>query len=252
MSILLTLLILSLLVIVHEWGHYIVSKKIGVGVEEFSIGLGPTLYAKEGKETLFSIRALPLGGFCRLRGEAEEDESRIDRKDTTAYFNRTKFERFLILAAGATMNFIFGILCLLILGIIRSGSLLGGIQSGLITAFQIFIAIFQGLAMLLTGSAGLNDVAGPIGMVQVVSDVSTYGWTGIGLLTAILSINLGIINLFPFPALDGGQIFILIIEKVIGKDLPENKVGTINLIGMMLLLSLAVLVAINDIRRIIG
>jgi len=254
MSIVLTLMILSILVIVHEWGHYIVSKKIGVGVEEFSIGLGPTLYAKEGKETLFSIRALPIGGFCRLRGEAEdaEEQTHFDSKDLTAFVNRTKFERFLILLAGSGMNFIFGIFCLLFLGIYRDRALFSGIQFALTVAYQFFVSTFQGLAMLFTGGAGLNDVAGPIGMVQLVSEVTAYGWPNIVFFMALLSINLGVLNLFPFPALDGGQILVIIIEKIIGKDIPQDKVGYINLIGMMLLLSLAVLVAINDIRRITG
>lgn len=254
MAVLLTLAILSILVIVHEWGHYIVSKKIGVAVEEFSIGLGPTLYTKQGKETLFSIRALPIGGFCRLRGEAEdiEEQASFDSKDPTAFVNRTKLERFLILLAGSGMNFIFGIICLTILGIYKDRAVVSGIQYGLTVAIHIVVTTFQGLAMLITGTAGLNDVAGPIGMVQLVSEVTTYGWPNTVFFMALLSINLGILNLFPFPALDGGQILIIAVEKIIGKDLPQDKVGYINLIGMLLLLSLAVLVAINDIRRMMG
>ncbi len=84
LMILLTLFILSILVVIHEWGHYIVAKKTGVYVLEFAMGMGPKLFSHQGKETLFTIRALPIGGFCRMYGETVEEETEDSEEDKQA------------------------------------------------------------------------------------------------------------------------------------------------------------------------
>lgn len=133
--IILTLLILTVLVVSHEFGHFIMAKKHGVTVLEFAIGMGPALYRRQGKETLFTIRALPIGGFCRMLGEEEEDEDAEDGQslrdtgnensasdavitekvpaqgeelDPGDFRAKSKAQRFSILAAGPVMNFILG------------------------------------------------------------------------------------------------------------------------------------------------
>ncbi|MEG2419267.1 MAG: site-2 protease family protein, partial [Eubacterium sp.] len=109
LMVILTLLILSILVVVHEWGHYIVAKKTGVYVIEFAIGMGPVLFSRQGKETRFSIRAFPIGGFCRLYGENDNDDDAetepeplpISVDESRSFQNKTKGQRLAILVAGA-------------------------------------------------------------------------------------------------------------------------------------------------------
>ena len=263
--VLLTLLILSILVVVHEWGHFIAARKTGVFVEEFSIGMGPLIYAKQGKETQFSIRALPLGGFCKMRGEGdagEEDEETaaedaavrepVDPDDPRSFSNKTKGQRFIILVAGAAMNIVFAFVLLVLIYLFKGANILQALGLGLETTGKFGITIYQSLYMLVTGQVGMNDVAGPIGMVSKVHDFFQYGIIALMSFTALISVNLGVINLLPLPALDGGQIMIIIIEKLVGRDLDPKKANMINYIGFMALMLLAVVIAVNDVMRIIG
>ncbi|MEG1184487.1 MAG: site-2 protease family protein [Eubacterium sp.] len=260
LMILLTLLILSILVVVHEWGHYIAAKKLGVFVEEFSIGMGPLVFSKQGKETQFSIRAFPLGGFCKMRGEGDadvEDENQekekqvIDPDDPRSFSNKSKSQRFIILVAGATMNIIFAYVCLVIIFLMKGTSLWGAISNAFLTTGNFAGTIYQSLYMLITGKVGMNDIAGPIGMVTMVQSFFQYGFIALMSFTALISVNLGVINLLPLPALDGGQIFIIIIEKIVGRDLDPKKANMINYIGFMALMLLAVVIAVNDVMRLI-
>jgi len=98
LQILYTVLVLGLLVTVHEFGHFIVAKKTGVRVLEFAIGMGPAIFKKQGKETLFSIRILPIGGYCKMEGEDE------DSSDPGAFCNKPVWKRILVVVAGAAMN----------------------------------------------------------------------------------------------------------------------------------------------------
>lgn len=265
LMVLLTLLILSVLVVVHEWGHFIAARKTGVFVEEFSIGMGPLIYAKQGKETQFSIRALPLGGFCKMRGEGdtgEEDEETtaedaavrepVDPDDPRSFSNKTKGQRFIILVAGAAMNIVFAFVLLVLIYLFKGANILQALGLGLTTTGKFGITIYQSLYMLVTGQVGMNDVAGPIGMVSMVHDFFQYGIIALMSFTALISVNLGVINLLPLPALDGGQIMIIIIEKLVGRDLDPKKANMINYIGFMALMLLAVVIAVNDVIRIMG
>jgi len=252
LSIILTLLILSILVVVHEFGHFIAARKIGVAVEEFSIGMGPALYKRQGKETLFAIRILLIGGYCKLRGEAEENDAEtggFDPNDQTNFLNKSKKERLLILVAGVMMNFIFGYLCLLI-ALFMHGEGLKAFGEAFILSGNFGFAILDSLRMMITGEVGIDQVAGPIGMVTMVNDFVQQGIMTMLSFTALISINLGILNLLPLPALDGGQILIIIIEKIIKRDIPREKTGLINFIGFALLMIFAIIVAFHDILRL--
>jgi regulator of sigma E protease len=267
LMVVITLLILSVLVVVHEWGHYITARKNGVYVMEFAIGMGPKIYSRQGKQTLFSIRAFPIGGFCRLYGETEEDSEENDdsgaRKEDTPelpewvdeswnFKNKTKGQRFVILIAGAMMNVIFAILCLIVVFLLRGQPFGTAVVRGFTTTWTFAGMIFSSLGMLFGGQLSLNDFAGPIGMVTMVSDFYQYGFAALLSFTALISVNLGIINLLPLPALDGGQALILIIEKIVGKDLNPKKADMINTIGFVALMVLAIVIAINDVLRIAG
>ena len=106
MYIVLAILAFGILIITHELGHFFAAKAFGVKVNEFAVGMGPTLLKKQGKETLYSLRLLPLGGFCAMEGE---DEDTGDRSFTS----KPKWQRAIILCAGATMNFVFGLIMIL-------------------------------------------------------------------------------------------------------------------------------------------
>ena len=108
MYILLAILVFGILIAVHELGHFLVAKACGVRVDEFAIGMGPAIWKKQKGETLYAVRCLPIGGFCAMAGEDEA----ID--DPRAFTSQPAWKRFLILCAGAFMNFVFGLLLLLI------------------------------------------------------------------------------------------------------------------------------------------
>lgn len=353
--ILLTLLIFSVLVLVHEAGHFAVAKINGIMVEEFAIGMGPVVFSKQVGETLYSFRALPIGGFCRMLGE-DEDES-----DSRAFNNKGVLARIAVVATGPIMNFVFGFIAVFIVmstsaAVIEPvvGSILensNAINQGLMEGDRIkkinnqSVHTYQDLSLTMAGEDGsdinvvverngneqsltitpipndsgtgfiigfspviktgllaeevegynqstlsetvynsfytlvyyvksvvvgfvrlftLNlspaEVAGPIGIVQVVGDTVEVGITysiwsvvrSLLTLSALLSVNLGVINLFPIPAMDGGRLVFLIIEGLRGKPMDRNREGFIHFLGFVLLMMFMFVVASNDIFRIIS
>lgn len=277
--IILTLLILTVLVVSHEFGHFIMAKKHGVTVLEFAIGMGPALYRRQGKETLFTIRALPIGGFCRMLGEEEGDEDAEDGQslrdtgnensasdavitekvpaqgeelDPGDFRAKSKAQRFSILAAGPVMNFILGFVILLICYFLLGANPIQAVTAAF-RAFGTFAsAVFESLKMLFTGEVGINDLAGPIGMVSMVGEVYTYGFVTLLSFAAFLSINLGLMNLLPIPALDGGQMLIIICEAIYGKNLSDKVKGILIGASFVFLIGLMLFVAVNDVMRIVG
>ena len=277
--IILTLLILTVLVVSHEFGHFIMAKKHGVTVLEFAIGMGPALYRRQGKETLFTIRALPIGGFCRMLGEEEEDEDAEDGQslrdtgnensasdavitekvpaqgeelDPGDFRAKSKAQRFSILAAGPVMNFILGFVILLICYFLLGANPIQAVTAAF-RAFGTFAsAVFESLKMLFTGEVGINDLAGPIGMVSMVGEVYTYGFVTLLSFAAFLSINLGLMNLLPIPALDGGQMLIILCEAIYGKNLSDKVKGILIGASFVFLIGLMLFVAVNDVMRIVG
>jgi len=257
LMIVLTLLILTVLVVVHEFGHFIVARKTGVYVIEFAIGMGPKIFSRKVKETIFSVRLFPIGGFCRLLGEdSEEDLEEFDLPedlDESRYFsNKGKGQKILILVAGAAMNFIFAFLCILLVYLGRNVAFFPAILRSFKTIGEFSGLIYQSLYQLVAGQLGLNDFAGPIGMVGMVQSFVQYGFLTLVSFTALISVNLGVINLLPIPALDGGQIFIALVELIVRRDLSPQKANLINLIGFGLMMFLAIIVAVNDVLRIIN
>jgi len=150
------------------------------------------------------------------------------------------------------MNIVFAFVLLVLIYLFKGANILQALGLGLETTGKFGITIYQSLYMLVTGQVGMNDVAGPIGMVSMVHDFFQYGIIALMSFTALISVNLGVINLLPLPALDGGQIMIIIIEKLVGRDLDPKKANMINYIGFMALMLLAVVIAVNDVMRIIG
>jgi len=353
-SILVFLVVLSILVLVHEAGHFLTAKKMGVKVEEFGFGIPPRIFGKKIGETLFSVNLLPFGGFVRLHGEQMEEEATDIKR---SFLHKSKKARALIVIAGVVMNFILAVICFAVvysfsgipkdtgrLKVIdvassspaeRYGILVGdiitkvgkneinsadnfmnviSINKGVKTNFEIerningektnlklnitpredppkgegpigvtvttmelyfpsillrpFYGIYYGFKdsifwgktiavglwkMIFDAFHGQNpkDISGPIGIFAVTTESAKNAIVTLINFIGILSVNLAILNILPFPALDGGRLFFIVIEKLIGRKISLKLEATINNIGFIILLGLLLLITIGDIKRLI-
>ena len=340
LQIILAILAFGVLVIVHEFGHVITAKRGGVQVNEFWIGMGPTLLKHEYKGTLYCLKLLPFGGACVMEGEDGESENEHA-------FGKAKLpRRMLIVCAGALMNFLVGFLIVLavmqpngpnggyIVSTIASvdpastaaGDLKAGDEILKIDGYHILVrSDFEtalsrtastthkvtvrregekvtlpsvkleatvtdangnkrigitfaelpdslgmhlsmsvrtavnyarlvwssmGMGMLVSGQVGVDQLAGPVGMAEVMADTAKYSMISFFQLVAFISINLGVMNLLPLPALDGGRLVFLIIEGIRRKPVPPKYEGYVHAAGLMLLLMLMVYVTGQDVLRI--
>ena len=339
----LAIILFCIMIFPHELGHFIAARRVGVKVNEFAFGMGPAIWKKQGRETLYSIRLLPVGGFCAMEGE---DGDSGDSADPRAFGNKKPWQKIVVLAAGSFMNIICAIVIMsLIVGImgftttvidevaedlparevgIQEGDKLiqiddtkieqwadvsKAIQASEGNAMEVtfernnevktvsvvpqlkdgvdaqgnpvqgyalgvtckishnpFMAVvdgaqatwnmvkmmFSALGQLFSGQAGVDELSGPVGMINMVNQTSQYGFWYYGFLTALICVNLAIINMLPLPALDGGRIIFVIYTMITGKTVSEKVEGTIHMVGMALLLALMVFVTMNDITRIFG
>lgn len=339
--------ILAVLILIHEFGHFIAAKLNGVKVDEFGIGFPPRLFSKKYHGTRYSINLIPLGGFVSLLGENE------DVKTHGSYFSKKVWQKITIIIAGVLMNFLLAILVLTIgfsygmtplvsdpttlsgqkssevmvvevvpnsaaakVGL-ESGNILKGfstpddlqkftkshagqkvtlevvkdrqdqsvqvdlaqsdaplgvgvvsvtkvkqpIYKAFVTAIVevgksiaiVFVVLWQIIKSLFTtgttGEAGAG-VVGPVGIYNFTASALKIGWIYILQLLAILSINLGIINILPFPALDGGKVFFLALEGIFRKKVIRQEVeNIIHTIGFIILILLMLAVIFRDILR---
>lgn len=349
-EILVAIIVLSILVFIHELGHFSVAKKLGIGVEEFGLGLPPRLWGKKVGETIYSVNWLPFGGFVKLTGEDPEDES--NPKDKAAlkkhFWARSKKERAAVLLAGVTMNFLLAVLIISYIftqGVFvpteqvhvekvqeNSPAALAGIQDGdvivsldgqsitktetlisltkekagetlplvvrrgeatltltltprkdpppdegplgvvisnleerkypwyqapfygLIEAFRmsyLMLALLGDLVWRLVTfqPIGGDTVAGPIRIIEEVGKASQQGIMSVLNIMGLLSLNLAIFNLLPIPALDGGRLLFVVLEKFIGHKVRPRIELMAHQLGMVFFISLLVLVTINDLLR---
>lgn len=314
---------------IHEGGHFTVAKLCNVKVNEFAIGFGPVIWKKQGKETKYAVRLIPLGGFVSMEGE----ERRSDSK--RSFSNASIPKRLAIVVAGAVVNIVFGTIVYFIL-ISSSGTYATneidktiegypaseiGLQQGdkiieinnkqiqdkidldklfknnngeevdlkiqrqdQILEYSItpkeengyyylgveleksedtfynhvifginetekfLSSIGENLKQLFTGKIGVNQMVGPVGIGEVVS--KTTGIQDFIYLLALISLSLGITNLLPIPALDGGKILILLIEAIRKKPLKQETEAYIQLVGFTLLIMLSIYVTFNDISHL--
>ena len=229
--------LLGFLIFIHELGHFLVAKLFNVKIKQFAIGFGPTIWKKQGKETSYEIKAIPMGGFVNMLGEEEPVE------DERAYNKKSIPKKICILLAGGIVNIIFG---LIVCAIIASSIL--GIKNGVLFTGEFLKATFQGIGQLFTGQIGTDQLVGVVGISDMV--VETQGVMDFAYMLAVISVSLGVTNLLPFPPLDGGKILLLIIEAIRKKPLKQNTEISIQMAGFFLLIGLTIFVTYNDIARI--
>lgn len=335
------LFVIAICILIHELGHFISARYVGIQVHEFAFGMGPALFKKKKGETLWSIRAFPIGGFVRLAGMGEERFG--ENVDPQRAFNRkTPWQRLLVLAAGPFSNIILAIILTAIflmghgvldlkepvigsvmtgypaakiglvsgdrvvainghkvagweemsvllrtqakkgpvnLDILREGRtfsfkvvipidpiykvpLLGirpplvrfGPGKALVEAlgysWQMGVDIVRGVIAWISGTQKV-EVAGPVGIASLAGEAARQGaWMFVSFL-AVINLNLGLLNLFPFPALDGGHLFFVLGEILTGRKLPEKWENLIHYAGFIFLLLLILVVTWKDILKLI-
>ncbi len=344
-SLIIFIFILGIIVLVHEFGHFICAKKSGVHIYEFSIGMGPLIYSHKGKKDgiLYNIRAFPIGGYVSMAGEIYDDIEGNDIKKDELMCNKPWYKRVIILLAGIFNNFVLGIVILLILSIffgsmtstltidhvdndsavekagIMANDKIVSIDDRKVDSWDVAIIYLNykkndgesykitvlrdnkelsfdvvpsviktedgnerksfGLNMyykkdrnalevvteaftkfgniiksmivtlggLFTGKISLNNLSGPVGIYKVVDEAANSGLAKLLYIMAYLSINVGFINLLPFPAFDGGHVFYMVIELITRKKMNQKIEGIINTIGFILLMILMVIITIKDI-----
>ncbi len=332
-GILAAIVIFAILVIVHEGGHFMAAKAVGVKVNEFSVGMGPLLLKKQKGDTQYSIRAVPIGGYVAMEGESEDSE------DERAFNRKPAWAKALVIAAGPFMNFV---LAVLVLGALitwygtsvtpyigevgpdtpayeaglregdrilkvngkevdtgeaiaeaissaaesadsvdityrsshasepvtstvsfreeedghkrigiqfrRGHNVLTGMKYGLIRSVELEKEMLSVLGKMITGKGSTEDVVGPVGIVNVVDQTAQTGFANLLLLLAILSLNLGLVNILPFPALDGGRLLFILIRAVTGKAITDSMENAVHYFGLILLLALMLLITMKDIN----
>lgn len=328
------IILLGLLIFIHELGHFTVAKLCNVKVNEFAIGFGPTIYKKQGKETKYNLRLIPLGGFISMEGEEERSN------DSRSYSKVSILKRMAIVFAGPIVNILFATVIYflltfsagpyisnevneilpgygaensgiqvndIIIGINgekveskydlskiidtsngqnlnievnRNGEILQynvkptevklaediftyyiGISfkpardnfinrciNGTISTKEFLISIVDNIKQLFTGKVGVDKMMGPVGISKVVA--KTDGFKEFIQMMALISLSLGVTNLLPIPALDGGRILILLIEAIRRKPLNEKLEINIQLLGFSFLIILSLYITYNDILRI--
>ncbi len=350
MSIVFAILIFSFLIFIHEFGHFIAAKIFGVQVNEFSMFMGPAIFKKKKGDTLYSIRCIPIGGYCAMEGEDE------DTDNPRSFQKATWWKRLIILSAGSFMNLIAGIVLMVLVFMPVKEATVPVIESfeeyctidgengfqvgdeiievdgeriyvypdlnmlltlnegdthdivikrnGTTVVFNDFYmekhavqddagneqylygmnfhrrqmsftmrvkyawnncintvrVVRLSLQMLLTGKAGLQDMSGPVGIVQIMSETTAAAATALDAIInmlyfgAFLAINLAVMNMLPIPALDGGRVVALLlttsIEAITRKKINPKFEGYIHTIGMILLLALMAVIMFKDIFMI--
>lgn len=363
MKIIIAILIFSLIIIIHELGHFLFAKRGGIYVTEFSLGMGPRILSRQAGETRYSLRLLPFGGSCMMLGEDgteedalapkdREDEELVSRlraaaREGRSFNDKSVWTRISVVAAGPIFNFILAfILALIIIGSIGYDAPVvaavsdgypaqeAGMQAGdriveiggknihvyreisrftqfhqgetttmvyerdgqrytvdLIpkqsengvyyygfrgsgvrtkgnvlqiigySAYEVKYWIdttIQSLHMMVKGQVGMKDLSGPVGIVNVIGesyeaskpDGAFYVWLNMLHISILLTANLGVMNLLPIPALDGGRLVFLFLEVIRRRRIDPEKEGMVHFAGLIVLVALMVFVMFNDFRNI--
>ncbi|MBU2577993.1 RIP metalloprotease RseP [Patescibacteria group bacterium] len=355
MTLIIFILILSVLVFIHELGHFIAAKRAGILVEEFGFGLPPRIWGKKVGETIYSINALPIGGFVKLFGEDGAASVKTSASQGRAFYEKSLLRRFYVLIGGVTMNVLLAVVVFSVLYFIygiptKTGEIqivavsenspaseiglkakdkivsvdnqkfsnieefidyttlrageevelviarenesqvyritprkeppqgegplgvaisdtelkkypvwqmpyLGvreGFRESVAWGKMILVSLRDNVVLKLArGEAPSKDLAGPVGIYQITGQVKEAGFLALLQFLGILSVNLAIINILPFPALDGGRLVFLGYEAVFRKKVSPKIEVWANTAGMVLLLAFMLLITVNDIVRLV-
>lgn len=363
MNIFLFLVIIAVLVLVHEFGHFIVAKLFKIRVDEFAIGFPPRLFARKRGETEYSINLLPIGGYVKIFGENPNEENTTGVDAHRSFANKNRLIQSAVLVAGVGMNLIFGWILFagvimvglpipngyageqvlmdskttilgvlpgspaeaaqlqngdvimnvsfhdhvmanpsveevqrfigshadkeIVLDVVRSGEskvvtavpksgvvegkaalgvslgqtgvlklpFFSALKESAIITYDLFFTIVFGLYDLLhgifVGNPNLSGIAGPVGIVGLVGSASGVGVTYLLSFVAMISINLAVINLIPFPALDGGRLLFVILETITRRRIKPVIANTLNTAGFAVLIILMIVITYHDIVNII-
>ncbi len=344
------ILVLAAVIFFHELGHFVIARKLKLGVVTFSVGFGPKIWKKTIDKTEYCLSAIPLGGYCAIVGEYSPEVEELGFTEDESIVNRPPLDRLLVALAGPLANFIFaffiyfgvawysGANILLpvvgdiapnsaaaeiglqkndiilsinanlidewsdvtdiigktngatseleyerdgkifvseftpkeslrtnlygeeekafLLGISPSGDskviplgLFGALKEGFNQIYQVIYMTLEGLVKLVTGTVSTDNLGGPIYIAQVLGQQATQGFIPLLFFCALINVNLGILNLLPIPALDGGTILFSALEIVTRRRMSENLQNRLMQIGMLLLISLMVFTTWNDIMR---
>ncbi len=362
MSVIIFIIVLAVLVFVHELGHFIVAKRSGIKVTEFGIGFPPKLWSKQKGETLYSVNAIPFGGYVKIFGENPDDESISGPEKERSFVNKPRYVQAGVLVAGVFFNILFAWLLISVgyiiglptpeshsgQGIVNNAQLVitsvspgspafeaglkvgdvvreavseqryaldelspqalsnfieahgidgitldinrgkevlsvevmgkedvvpGRIAIGIsmdmigMLRLPVHLAVYEGardtirltyataaslfafIGQAFIGQGDLSQVTGPVGIVNLVGDVTALGFVYLLSFTAIISINLAVINLMPFPALDGGRLLFVAIEAIRRKSISPKVANILNSIGFALLILLMIVVTVQDVSR---
>lgn len=348
LMIVVAILVFGLVIFVHELGHFIAAKRSGITVNEFALGMGPTLVKFEKNGTKYALRLFPIGGFVSMEGENEESS------DEGSFQSASIGKRLIVTIFGAVMNIVLGFLALVVL-VVAGGEIASNTvsnvyntNSGLkvrdqilqVNGRRVFIMndmfyefartqngtfdllikrdgekmlledvtfdtvkavdektgepvmndatgeqyeymdvgfsvlpveknfftvtkeafmntlsygrlIYLSLLDLVTGHIPVNQLSGPVGIVSELGRALNIGWTSVVQILALISINLGIVNMLPLPALDGGRALLLIVEAIRRKPIRQKYEIAINMAGFAVLMCLMVFVSFNDILRLV-
>ena len=333
---LVALLVLFAVIIIHEFGHFLLAKLNKIKVNEFAVGFGPKLISKKIGETVYSWRLVPFGGFCDMEGEDE------DSVDPRAFGNRPAWRRLLVVVAGALFNLILGFVIAVAIvapqesfatttvaqfeedavssqhglkvkdkilrangrkvfttydlsyifssdedGVIdfvveRDGekieldnvkfaleeyedsnrylkldffvygeerTFFSVIKNSFSTVLSYGRVVYMSLFDMLSGRYGLNDMSGPVGITVAIGTAAKQSLMSLLNLACLITVNLGIFNLLPLPALDGGRIVFLIVEMLRGKPVPAKYEGWVHTAGFIALLALIAVISFSDILK---
>ena len=347
-TLILFIVIFGVVVISHEFGHFLLAKVNGIHVIEFAVGMGPNLLSFQKGDTKYSLKLLPIGGACMFEGEDGLETKEGEEPGEGSFLKASVWGRISTVVAGPFFNFILAFVIALIMvnmivirdpvatEVVADGAAMeAGLQDGdrilalngervyLYEEIQLFMMIYRGgdvevryerdgetyqtiltprydesvgrymlgisnsdlvelsgldglkyawyemrysirmtyksLGMLLRGQVSRQDVAGPVGIAvnlvgKTYESAKEYGWQNVLVnmlnITLMLSVNLGILNLLPIPALDGGRLVFLFLEVIRGKPIPPEKEGMVHFIGLMFFMVLMVLLLFNDLSNI--
>lgn len=239
--------VFTVIVLVHEFGHFIAARRLGIRVYEFSIGFpfSPRLITLfRHKETEFTVRLLPLGGFVSFSQEGDKEEAEL--------FNASGGKRALIFSAGSLFNIFFALMVFtLVFAIGRNVQPVDALLLSAKTVWEILSGTFIFIVDIFTGHGSMEGLSGPVGIAALAGRAASKGILNLVYFTGVLSMSLGIMNLLPLPALDGGHLILLFIESVRKKPLSPRTYQVVTFVGLSLFLVLTIAVTYKDIARLI-